>query len=754
MTERRKFTLSTGRPRVDLIADARLMKLASPIAPSDQGGTSAPADKTPVKPAVTEPTDTTSVDATIADQIKALKDQATKIRATQEQDPDASTDPNDQKVIALLSQLDAVITQLEAAQGADVAGEPDKDPTTSEEDAPTAEPTPPSKLAAVKNTDPVLGPVDEAGNVAADATCATDGCGHLASAHEDLDSGDNSGACSMMGCMCEKFADANTSMNQPGGSDGGGANNSGGDDTAPITSSAAPLRGEFAAGEAGVPVPDAGQAPSGMDEGGVVPGDDEITELPLEPGGLNQGPAFTIPVAIIEGLPTDDNRAIAPQATEWINAPWALMGLATATHDPSGYDPNDPAVICGWIKEFQRVPGPKAGTFVLEGTGNFLTNDDGLYFADLLEQAGRMPVSADLMIMAQEVDATEVNEYGEPINALTTATKARIEAVTILPFGPAFSDCYIVLGANNKPAEIPQATEPTTAMAASAQHWMVSGECEPCDQGFDVLTASGAGPLRPPSSWFTDPKFAKGDGRLVSMIGKDKTGHMRVHEGVPLTVTDEGEVYGHIAQWGICHIGLRGECVVAPHSKTDYAFFKRGQHVITAEGEKVRVGVLTVDTNHASLAYGAGRTIDHYDHSGLQVANVAVGEDAYGIWVHGSIRPDATDEQISKLRASSQSGDWRDGELVASLTVNCPGLPQAVFAASGEQTALVAAGALGIHVLRDPQSEVVFLSDKEIFSMGRKVIAKFIRLDANASIAKLRRRNALEQIEKLEKVGH
>ena len=38
--------------------------------------------------------------------------------------------------------------------------------------------------------------------------------------------------------------------------------------------------------------------------------------------------------------------------------------------------------------------------------------------------------------------------------------------------------------------------------------------------------------------------------------------------------------------------------------------------------------------------------------------------------------------------------------------------------------------------------------------MGRKVIAKFIRLDANASIAKLRRRNALEQIEKLEKVGH
>ena len=126
MTERRKFTLSTGRPRVDLIADARLMKLASPIAPSDQGGTSAPADKTPVKPAVTEPTDTTSVDATIADQIKALKDQATKIRATQEQDPDASTDPNDQKVIALLSQLDAVITQLEAAQGADVAGEPDK----------------------------------------------------------------------------------------------------------------------------------------------------------------------------------------------------------------------------------------------------------------------------------------------------------------------------------------------------------------------------------------------------------------------------------------------------------------------------------------------------------------------------------------------------------------------------------------------------------------------------------------------------
>ena len=746
--------LGRDHSRTELIAAFKRHKFAFPPKPAE----------TPVAPTISKTpasadstTDTAptsdSVDATITQQIAELEKLMEAIDATQKTDPDAGTDPADKKVEGLLEQIGSLVTELKTAQAADV------DPsTTTETDAP-AKPAvaAPDKLAVV-NKDPSISPVDEKGNVAPEATCATDGCGHLASAHENLDSGENSGPCSMQNCDCTMFADVNTGMNQPTGDagDGGGPNNAGGDDSAPATgSSVHASRGGFAAGDSPGAASDAGLAPEGDEAGGYVPGDDEV-DLPLIPGGMNSGPAFTIPVAIVEGKPTDDGRAIAPSALEWINEPWALMGLATATHDPMGFDPNDPAVICGFIRSFERQSGPN-GTQVIVGQGNFLTNDDGAYFADLLEQAGRLPVSADIMVLSQQITADEFDEWGDPVDALMTCTSGRIEAVTILPFGPAFSDCYIVLGDGEEKTEIPQQTDnqQPAAMAASAQHWILEEPCEPCESGMDVLTAAG-GPVRPPSAWFEDPKFASGDGRVVTMIGKDKYGHMKRHEGVPIHVTDDGEVFGHIAQWGICHIGLRGECIVAPHSKLDYAYFKRGQHLITAEGDTVRVGKLTVDTTHADLGLGRARTEDHYDDTGLQVADVNIGEDAFGIWVHGAIRPEATEAQIQKLRSSSQSGDWREEggnlELVASLTVSTPGFVQAVVAGGG-RGALVAAGAMGIHVLRGTDETVVGESAESVFKSLRRPLARFIRLDAKRSIDPLRRRIAQDKISQLTRVG-
>jgi hypothetical protein len=79
---------------------------------------------------------------------------------------------------------------------------------------------------------------------------------------------------------------------------------------------------------------------------------------------------------------------------------------------------------------------------------------------------------------------------------------------------------------------------------------------------------------------------------------------------------------------------------------------------------------------------------------------VTVGEDDFGIWFAGALRTGVKPEQVRELRAGSLSGDWRylggNLELVAALAVNVPGFPvprvQAGLAASGVQTALVAAG--------------------------------------------------------------
>lgn len=164
----------------------------------------------------------------------------------------------------------------------------------------------------------------------------------------------------------------------------------------------------------------------------------------------------------------------------------------------------------------------------------------------------------------------------------------------------------------------------------------------------------------------------------------------------PLTV-DGDHVYGHLATWGTCHIGIKNVCTQAPASAHDYAYFRTGS-VHTDKG-RVSVGQITMDTGHADLGNNARAAASHYDNTGTAVADVAAGEDEYGIWVSGKIRDTATDEQRHALAAGALSGDWRaiggNLELVAALVVNVPGFPiprPALAASADEQRSLVAAG--------------------------------------------------------------
>jgi hypothetical protein len=165
----------------------------------------------------------------------------------------------------------------------------------------------------------------------------------------------------------------------------------------------------------------------------------------------------------------------------------------------------------------------------------------------------------------------------------------------------------------------------------------------------------------------------------------------------PISVTDAGRIYGHLATWGTCHIGIPGTCVEAPASPSKYAYYRTGV-VMTDMGE-VPVGQITMATGHAPLSANARAAAAHYDHTGTVVADVVVGEDEFGIWVSGAVREGLTEAQIAALRAGALSGDWREIrghlELVAALVVNVPGfpIPRVGIAASGAvQRALVAAG--------------------------------------------------------------
>ncbi len=192
---------------------------------------------------------------------------------------------------------------------------------------------------------------------------------------------------------------------------------------------------------------------------------------------------------------------------------------------------------------------------------------------------------------------------------------------------------------------------------------------------------AAAAPAVAPASWFENPNL---DGPTALHVD-----------------LDTGRIYGHLAAWGVCHIGIPGVCTTAPRSTSNYAFFRTGL-VRTEEGTEVPVGHITLATGHAPIKASAQAAAAHYDNTGSVVADVAAGEDQYGIWVAGALRSGVDMEQATILKAASLSGDWRTIggyglELVGALAVNVPGfpVPRTALAASGErQESLVAAGIL------------------------------------------------------------
>lgn len=149
-------------------------------------------------------------------------------------------------------------------------------------------------------------------------------------------------------------------------------------------------------------------------------------------------------------------------------------------------------------------------------------------------------------------------------------------------------------------------------------------------------------------------------------------------EPTPMTITEDGRVFGHVAVFGTCHIGVSDRCVMAPSSPSKYAYFLTG--LVETDDGPVRTGPIVMGTGHAGSRLNAVRATSHYDNTGYGVADITVGEDGIGIWFSGKLRDDVTETDVKKLKASTVSGDWRDvarmglpNEMVGLLTVNVGG---------------------------------------------------------------------------------
>ena len=414
----------------------------------------------------------------------------------------------------------------------------------------------------------------------------------------------------------------------------------------------------------------------------------EFSELPptdeappaapdIEPDGRWEG------VIAREGEQTGDGRLIEVGALRWDDLP---IPLRVAFKDVGGHDG---AEVCGRIETVERLDGGDihaTGVFdlasavgieahrqVTEQMSNGVSIDtDDVEFRIMAREDLDLPGSSsdDTPDEDGRVQVMKVSSSDE----LTVIESARLRAATLVAV-PAFATARIYAAG--------QAPGASSADETAERDENVDYDAKPSSSAGadrlssrDALTAAAI-PTAPPSAWFDEPAL---------------TGP------TALVIEDDGRVYGHIAAWGTCHIGQIGKCVEPPTSASNYAYFRTGA-LQTAEGTTIAVGHLTMDTGHAGPRDSANQAAAHYDNTGLVFADVAAGEDAYGIWVAGSLRPGITAEQVRVARSAPISGDWRtirgSLELVGALAVNVPGFPvprPRGLLASGEVRSLLASG--------------------------------------------------------------
>lgn len=375
-------------------------------------------------------------------------------------------------------------------------------------------------------------------------------------------------------------------------------------------------------------------------------------------------------VLAVEGIPTSDNRYLMPGRIEWRDLPLTLMAQTVTDEGHKG------AFVAGKITEIHKETRPDlgAGAVAIVGTGEFADDEDGNRAADLVDEQILRGVSIDfsddeMMLLDPETHQPVADEdidldmlfSGEYLRGFSGS----IMGATLCPF-PAFEEANMVMLSTGKGRSV----------IASA---FTLGK---------VLTAAAAGlaPLKPPKDWFFQQET---DGPC------------------PLTVTDEGKVYGHLALWNQCHRQMGYGCEMAPKSRSGYAYFHTGG--LPTDDGIVNVGRITVgEGGHAptSASVGTRGAIDHYDKTGTVAAFVRAMDGRHGIWLSGAVRSDCPAEKVRDMQANPPSGDWREEngrlELCAALAVPVAGFPvprfEAALVASAEDervVALIASGYTG-----------------------------------------------------------
>lgn len=342
------------------------------------------------------------------------------------------------------------------------------------------------------------------------------------------------------------------------------------------------------------------------------------------------------------GTPTGDGRILAPGGITSRDLPLPLL-WQERTEDGHGGS-----------RVIGRIETVRFGDDMITATGSLL---DSAEWSEAMEQI-------EAGVVGPSVDLDDIEYQLDDQNNIVI-TSGRVAGATLVPI-PAFEGVSLTL----EPRPAPEVVEARDATVSAYDIYAA----DLATFAASATAARTAPRVLPQADWFAAPD---------------------VDRLTPLTVSDTGRVFGHIAGWDTCHVGLPG-CVTPPHSATAYASFHTGEQR-TAEGGTVAVGTLVTGPRHAAPELTFRAAAQHYDDVSSAVAKVVAGEDAFGVWVAGWLLPGADPAKVETFMSSAVSGDWRrvggSLELIAVCSVNAPGFPvprAKVAMASRVQNSLIA----------------------------------------------------------------